>query len=253
MNKINKYKKNAWYLALLNLPKGLKVILLISLLIVLSYHVQQFCEQKGNYLFTLELKYYILTKVSSDFISRLSYAVITSSIFYYITQQFPKEKKRIRMADSLANTFPFIQMPFTDFEFDLFEQDMDNISAQDYYRQCDNILLDSPVRPHLASCISWEAFTIQIMEKTIKKIDETSQLNDLLDTDTFIVLQKIKSNCLTIVTILGLRNRAMDENSKLSYLSPTLFSIRTDLILLGRCASKFIALYTARPSFKSLI
>jgi len=91
------------------------------------------------------------------------------------------------------------------------------------------------------------------MEKIITKIDETSQLNDLLDTDTFIVLQKIKFSCLTIINILSLRNRAMQENSNMSYISPSLFSIRTNLISLGYFTNKFISLYTINPRFKSLI
>jgi len=110
MNKNKVYKKNAWYLALLNLPKLLEILLITSLITVLTYHTQQFCEQTKSYLFALDLKYYAISKVFSDFISKLAYAVITSSIFYYITQQFPKEKKRIKIAESLHNTFPFIQM-----------------------------------------------------------------------------------------------------------------------------------------------
>ncbi len=182
-------KKNAWKLAFLNLPKTLKILLFISISIIFLYHVQQFCEHAKYYVFKIDFMGYAVIKSFSEFISKLSYAVITSSIFYYITQQLPKENKRIRVAESLNNMFPFVQIPFRDFEFDLLKKDVPTQTSQDYYKKCETILLDSPVRPQLPGCMSWEKFTLQKMEEIIKKIDEMNQLNDLLDTNTFILLR----------------------------------------------------------------
>jgi hypothetical protein len=245
-------KKSAWKLALLNLPKTLKVLLFISIIIVVLYHIQQFCEQTKYYFFNVNSTSYVVIKILSEFISKLSYAVITSTIFYFITQQLPKENKRIRVAQFLNNMFPFIQSPFRDYKFDLFEQELDIKTVQDYNKHCDTISLDAPVRPQLANCISWEKFTLQTLEKMTKKNDEMNQLSDLLDTNTFILLQQIKSNCLTISNLLALRNRSMQESDKVSYISSLLFAIRSDLIALGKSAEKFIALYTGMQSFKSI-
>ncbi len=44
----------------------------------------------------------------------------------------------------------------------------------------------------------------------------------------------------------------MQESNKMSYISSTLFAIRSDLIALGNSAEKFVALYTVNPGFKSL-
>ena len=93
---------------------------------------------------------------------------------------------------------------------------------------------------------------MQTLEKMTTKIDEMNQLSDLLDSNIFIVLQQIKSNCLTISNLLALRSRSMQGNSKLSYVSSLLFTIRKDLVLLGESAEKFIVLYTGKPGFKSL-
>ena len=232
------------------MPKPLKFLLAISIAVV--YQVQLFCEQVKYYLYTVDLKYYTMGNFFLEFISKLAYAIITSSVFYYITQQFPKENKRIRFSESFNNMFPFIQMPFIDFELDIFKDDLIILNVQDYNKYCETILLDSPVRPQLEKCISWDEFTKQTMEKIISKIDEMNQLNDLLDTNTFVIIQKIKSNCITILNILALRNSERGENNKMTYISYILFSIRTDMILLGDFAGKFVALYSINPGFKSL-
>ncbi|WDF45681.1 hypothetical protein PQ459_12315 [Chryseobacterium sp. KACC 21268] len=245
MEKTKDYKRNAWYLALINLPYTLKIILVVSIIIVLINQIQQFFEYIQFSLFDISIKYYAIIKVFSEFISKLAYAVITSSIFYYITQQFPKEKKRIRVAELLHNAIPFIKMPFTDFEFDLLKIESLNLTEKQYNEKCKNVLLDSPVRDNLKNCINWDKFTIQTMEKITIKIDEINQLNDLLDSDTFIILQKIKSNCLTILNILALRGRANnDSNSKnMEYISSLLYTLRNDFISLENFGNKFIKTY----------
>lgn len=248
--KIKKVK--AWNLAFTNLPKTLKILVWCSVIIVVIYHLQQYCEQVQFRIMTVTQKWFVLFKTSSEFLSKLSYAVITSTIFYYLTQQLPKEKKRILVVESLSNMFPFVQIPFWDFEFDLISVQQNTFSADEYNKMCEMKLIDSPVRPEVAGCISWEKFTIEVMEKMTKKISEISQLNDLLDTNTLILLQNIQTSCITVTNILSLRGRAMQSNENLGYVSPILFGIRKKLALFGESATKFIGTYSPIVTFKSL-
>ena len=250
---MNNTKPNVWKLAYRNLPKILKRLLLVAVLIVLLYHVQQLCEQLKVYVISLNSTFFALTKTFSDFISRLAYAVITSSIFYFITQQLPKEKKRMNVAQFMSNSFPFIQTPVRDLEFDLFKGNKETVTAEDYNLAGDSVLLDKPVREHLANCMSWHDFILQTMQKTVAKIDEINQLSELLDNNTFILLQKIKSDCLTVSSLLNLRSRSMHDSSKFSYVSSLLFSIRKDLVQLGELGEKFIIQYTGKVGYKSVL
>jgi hypothetical protein len=250
---VNKTRPNTCRLAFQNLPKTLKILLFLAIFILLLYHFQQFCEQIEIYVLSLNPTLFSFTKTFSEFISKFAYAIITSTIFYFITQQLPKEKKRINVAQFVSNSFPFIQTPVRDLEFDIFNGNKEVVTMEDYNLAGNNIQLDQPVRDQLVDSMSWRQFILQTMHKIIVKIDEISQLNDLLDTNTFILLQKIKSDCLTVSNLLNLRSRSMQASSNLSYVASLLFSIRQNLVQFGELGEKFVMMYTGKAGFKSVL
>ena len=247
-------KVNVWKLAFLELSKTLNLLMILSILFIIIYQIQKICES-FNFIFISfdPIRFEILNSIS-DFISILSYAIITSYIFYYITHQLPLIHKRIRIAEFFCNSVPFIQTPLVDLEFDIFKNTVNLTNKNEYNSYCEKIKLDNPVRPNLANCISWEKFIVSTLEKTILKIDETHNLSDLMNSEIFILLQHIKSDCITAINLLSLRERSLrDDKDNLSYLSGLLYSIREKLVILGIETKNFIFIYSGENKFKSSI